>query len=52
MNFIEQLRQKAKEHNSIVCMGMDPVLEKMPARSSIKKTISKFYLDILDAMKS
>ena len=52
MNFIEQLRQKAEEHNSIVCMGMDPVLEKMPARSSIKKTISKFYLDILDAMKS
>ena len=42
MTFIELLRQKAEEHKSIVCMGMDKP----------KKVIKKFYLKILDAMIS
>ncbi len=52
MTFIELLRQKAEEHKSIVCMGMDPVLEKIPIKGKPKKVIKKFYLKILDAMIS
>lgn len=51
MNYLEQLRTIAKKHNSIVCMGMDPILEKIPLQGSPKKVITKFFLDILDRME-
>ena len=53
MSFAAKLAEKATEHQSIVCMGMDPVLEKIPIEDeSIEEVISKFYLDILEAIVS
>ena len=49
LNYIELLRKKARETKSIVCVGLDPVLEKIPLKGSPKEVIIKFYLDILDA---
>ncbi len=46
MNYADLLKNKAHEHESIVCMGMDPIKEKIPV------SITKFYLDILDAIIS
>ncbi|MBU0758360.1 MAG: orotidine-5'-phosphate decarboxylase [Nanoarchaeota archaeon] len=51
MNYIESLRAKSKEHNSIVCMGMDPVLEKIPLKGAPHEVILKFYMDILAEME-
>lgn len=52
MNFLERLKQQAEEKKSIVCMGMDPILDKIPIEGSPKEVITKFYLDLLEAMKS
>lgn len=52
MNYIELLKSKAKEANSIVCVGLDPVLEKIPIKGSPKEVITKFYIDILDRFVS
>lgn len=49
MSFIEQLKQKAEETGNIVCVGLDPVIEKIPLKMPPAKAIEKFYLDILDA---
>ena len=53
MDYIEQLKSRTKQTKSIVCMGIDPVLEKIPIQEkSIEKKLTKFYLDILDAIIS
>jgi orotidine-5'-phosphate decarboxylase len=52
MNFVEQLKEKAVESGSIVCMGMDPVLDKIPLKGDAEEVIVKFYTDILNAMIS
>ncbi|MFH0875783.1 MAG: orotidine-5'-phosphate decarboxylase [archaeon] len=49
MNFIESLKNKSQENDSIVCMGLDPVLDKIPIKDNPENSIKKFYLDILDA---
>jgi orotidine-5'-phosphate decarboxylase len=48
MNFLNKLKQKANEHNSIVCMGMDPIMERIPIKGKPEEVITKFYMDILD----
>ncbi|MBW3000169.1 orotidine-5'-phosphate decarboxylase [Candidatus Woesearchaeota archaeon] len=51
MIFLEQLRQRAEETKSIVCMGIDPVLSRIPIKEGNKEEIlTKFYLDLLKAM--
>jgi orotidine-5'-phosphate decarboxylase len=52
MNFVEKLKDAAKENNSVLCMGMDPVAEKIPIEGKPEKTITKFFSDILEGMKS
>ncbi|MBN2453934.1 orotidine-5'-phosphate decarboxylase [Candidatus Woesearchaeota archaeon] len=53
MGYVEKLRESAEKNGSIVCMGMDPVLEKIPiSRGDAEKKITKFYTDILDAAES
>jgi len=32
MSFLDKLRESAKTNNSIVCMGLDPVVEAMPVQ--------------------
>lgn len=53
MNYIKLLKQKAEKSGSIVCMGLDPVIEKIPfEEKNIKKKIVKFYAEILEAIKT
>jgi len=52
MDFTERLRQAAEKNKSIVCMGLDPVLEKIPVKGDTEQRITKFYLDILNAVNS
>jgi orotidine-5'-phosphate decarboxylase len=51
-DYTKLLKQKAEETNSIVCMGLDPVLKKIPLEGDPGEVITKFYLDILEAIKS
>ncbi len=53
MDFIGRLRERAAQTKSIVCMGMDPVLERIPLKEKdIEKKLTRFYLDILDSLIS
>ncbi len=49
MTFTDQLIKKSKETNSIVCMGLDPVLEKIPLKGATEQVLEKFFTDILNA---
>jgi len=49
MNYCELLKSKAEEVNSIVCVGLDPVLEEIPIKGDPGEVIMKFYLDMLEA---
>ena len=49
MNYCDLLLQSAEKFKSIVCMGLDPVIEDIPIRrESITKTIVAFYEEILN----
>jgi orotidine-5'-phosphate decarboxylase len=49
MNYIEKLKQSSKKFNSIVSMGLDPVIEDIPTKTgSNKETIISFYESILN----
>ncbi len=50
MNYITCLRERAKNTESIVCMGMDPVIERIPIKGDTCQIIEKFYLNILKEM--
>lgn len=53
MSFVDSLREQAVSNNSIVCMGLDPQLEKIPIKKGgTEKRISNFYFEILDAIVS
>jgi orotidine-5'-phosphate decarboxylase len=48
MTYLELLKQSAIKSSSIACMGMDPLIEKIPLEGNTEKKIAKFYTDILD----
>ncbi|MCX8190544.1 MAG: orotidine-5'-phosphate decarboxylase [Candidatus Diapherotrites archaeon] len=51
-NFIDFLKKSAEEKKSIVCMGFDPVIEKIPVKGkSIEYRIVEFYSEIIEACK-
>lgn len=52
MNFLDKLREAAEKTGSIVCMGMDPVVEKIPLKGPKEDVITRFYFEILDAAVS
>ena len=52
MGFADGLRKSSRENNSIVCMGMDPVLEKIPLQGGAEEKIVNFYSGIFDACVS
>ncbi len=53
MTYIDLLRTKAEESKSILCMGLDPELDKIPIdEKNIEKKIMKFYTGILGAIKA
>jgi len=50
LHFIELLKDSAEKNKSIVCMGLDPVLERIPLqRKDAEQTIIDFYSEIIDA---
>jgi len=51
MVYLEELKQKAESTGNILCMGIDPVIDKIPYKDSPGKAISKFYLELLDAIE-
>jgi len=52
MNYFEMLKNSAREGNSIVCMGADPVIEKIPVeKASIEEKIFSFYSEIIRVCK-
>jgi len=52
-NYTEYLRESAIQTNSIVCLGLDPVIEKIPLKEySVKKKILDFYSQIIEACVS
>jgi orotidine-5'-phosphate decarboxylase len=50
MSYLDDLRERAKTVKSIVCMGIDPVVEKIPIKGEPRPVIEGFYLDILKEM--
>ncbi len=52
MNFNEKLIKAAEDNGSIVCMGMDPVVEKIPIEGKPEQAITKFFSDILEGIVS
>lgn len=52
MNYIDFLRESAKKNGSIACVGLDPVVERIPINGSPEKVISEFYSVMLDAFQS
>lgn len=49
MNYLEKLRNSVDKHGSIVCLGLDPVIENIPVEGgSPAERIFEFYETILD----
>ncbi len=50
MSYLDDLRERTGKTKSIVCMGMDPVIEKIPIKGDPCQVIEVFYLDMLKEM--
>ncbi|MFC1691646.1 orotidine-5'-phosphate decarboxylase [Nanoarchaeota archaeon] len=51
-SYLNQLKTQTEKTGSIVCMGIDPVAEKIPIKGSPGVKIVRFYLDILETMQA
>ena len=53
MEFTELLKKSAEEKKSIACVGLDPVLERIPIKEkNTEETLVEFYSQIIEAFKS
>lgn len=52
MNYIEFLKKTATANNSIVCLGLDPVIEDIPEKGTPGEAIRRFYETMIDAMRT
>lgn len=51
MNYIEMLKGSSKKYSSIVCLGLDPVIEDIPEKDGTPgERIFKFYENILNTI--
>src|SRR3989338_126088 len=51
MDYCERLKLAAHHAENIICLGIDPVIEKIPIKEgSIKEKIVHFYAEMLEAM--
>ena len=51
MNYIELLKTSAQKFSSIVCMGLDPVIEDIPEETGTPgERIFKFYAKMLNTL--
>ncbi|MFH1240009.1 MAG: orotidine-5'-phosphate decarboxylase [Candidatus Diapherotrites archaeon] len=49
MDYVDLLRDIAERNESIVCVGLDPIIERIPhEHHDIKEMISDFYIEMLD----
>ena len=49
MDYVDFLRETAERNESIVCVGLDPVIERIPQEHhNIEEMISDFFIEILD----
>ncbi len=48
MNYIEKLKYSAQQFESIVCLGLDPVIEEIPEQGTTGDKIYTFYENILN----
>ncbi len=52
MNYVDMLQEAAQKNNSIVCMGADPVIERIPLQNgNIEEKITRFYSELIEAAK-
>jgi orotidine-5'-phosphate decarboxylase len=51
MDYLQLLKNSSKKHNSIVCLGLDPIIEKIPLKGSVFKRIVTFYEGILNGLQ-
>ena len=49
MTYLDLLRQSTDRTNSIICVGLDPVLEKIPLQGDPEAVITKFYIELINA---
>ncbi|MFH1235272.1 MAG: orotidine-5'-phosphate decarboxylase [Candidatus Diapherotrites archaeon] len=53
MDYAEFLKKSAAERKSIACVGIDPVLEKIPVKGQgVEETLVFFYSEIIGAFES
>ncbi|MBU0953354.1 MAG: orotidine-5'-phosphate decarboxylase [Nanoarchaeota archaeon] len=52
MTYLDLLRTTTERTGSIICVGLDPVLEKIPIKGNPEKVITKFYTDLFEAFQS
>ncbi|MDB5050511.1 MAG: pyrF [Fibrobacteres bacterium] len=50
MAYQEKLLQRTRKAGNTVCVGMDPVLKKIPGAGTPEEKIKRFYSDLLEAM--
>ncbi|MDQ3002747.1 MAG: orotidine-5'-phosphate decarboxylase [Fibrobacterota bacterium] len=50
MSYQDRVRARTREAGNTVCVGMDPVLKKIPGQAPPEEKIKRFYSDMLDAM--
>ncbi|MBS3137924.1 orotidine-5'-phosphate decarboxylase [Candidatus Woesearchaeota archaeon] len=48
--YAEKLTRLAKERKSIICVGLDPEIDKIPLHGEIEDVVFTFYRNILQAM--
>jgi orotidine-5'-phosphate decarboxylase len=50
MSFKEKLDKAVKKHNSLLCVGLDPDLDKLPAKfKTVKQPLFEFNKTVIDA---
>lgn len=50
MNYLSILKSSSDRNGSIVCLGLDPIIEEIPISGSPRNVIVNFYHDILNKM--
>lgn len=52
MSYQEKLAKRTRKAGNTVCVGMDPVLKKIPGAGAPEEKIKRFYSELLEAMLS
>ena len=50
MTYQEKVAARTRAVGNTVCVGMDPILKKIPGGGSLEEKIKRFYSDLLETM--